>query len=333
MKRLALTILLVMAFLMASALRAEANFHNTFVNIFEKVKDSVVSIAVRGNTPRPDGKLPILGGAGFIWTSDGYIISAAHLFQGNIKEIDILIGRNIFKARLVGRDNKTDIALLKIDGAPPLKPLPFGNSDEIKIGEWIASIGDPFGLDGTMTHGTISGKQRNINGIQDEFIQHDSAVNPGNSGGPLVNLKSEVIGMNTIIAEGNNTSFAVPINLIKIIAPMLKTSGKVTRSWLGVDAVDAKNASDKMIDYLNLPPSIILDKNAVIITEVFALSPADNAGVRKGDIVKFFNGKKIKNSLELMRLISYLPSNKIVYLVIERQNKLMTLSVKTVFYE
>lgn len=332
MKRQTLVFLFIVVMLAINISQAYASFHNTFINIFEKVKDSVASITVTRHSVPPVVKPPKFKGAGFVWTNDGYIISAAHLFQDNIKEIEVLIGQNMFKARLIGRDDKTDIALIKIDGTPPLKPLQFGDSDNIKIGEWVAAIGDPFGLNSSMTHGIISGKKRNIGMALDEFIQHDAPINPGNSGGPLVNLKNEVIGMNTVMAEGNNTGFAVPINLIKTIAAMLKTSGKVTRSWMGIELADSESLSVGMINELNLPLSILSNKNYVIVTSILALTPADRAGIKKGDIIRFFNGKKINTSLELARLIAYSPPNKAVYLAIERQKKLLTLSVKLAPY-
>lgn len=312
--------------------QTEANFHNTFINIFEKAKDSVASITVTVYSPNLP-KLDRFKGSGFVWTSDGYIISAAHLFQGNIKEIEVIVGFKTFKARIIGKDLRTDIALIKIDGAPPLKAFVLGDSDNVSIGEFIVSIGDPFGLDKTMTHGIISGKKRNLNSILDEFLQHDAAINPGNSGGPLINIRNEVIGMNTQIAEGNNTSFAVPINLIKIIAPMLKTSGKVARSWLGVEIAGYKEIDEKMLNDLKLPLSVISDEATVVILKVAPYSPADEAGIIKGDIVRFLNGKKIKTGLEFARLISYSPPGKTIYLVVERQNKFLTLLVRPVSYE
>lgn len=327
------SILLFIVLILANFTYADANFHNTFINIFEKVKDSIASITVTGNSMTPDIKPPKIKGAGFVWTSDGYIISAVHLFPDSIKEIEIIIGKKIFKGRLIGRDGKTDIALLKVDVGEPLKPLQFGDSDQIKIGEWIVAIGDPFGLDNSMTHGIISGKKRNIGMALDEFIQHDAAINPGNSGGPLINLKNEVIGMNTVMAEGNNTGFAVPINLIKTVAAMLKTYGKVTRSRMGVELADSESLSVGTINELNLPLAILTNKNSIIVTNVFSLTPADKAGIKKGDMIRFFNGKKVKNSLELARLIAYSPPYKIVYIAIERQNKLLTLSVKLALCE
>ena len=182
MKRKAFVPVLTIILILFGFAYARAGFHNTFINIFEKARDSVASITVKPNSSSPNAKPTDLKGSGFVWTSDGYIISAAHLFQGNIKEIEISIGQKVLRGRLVGKDNNTDIALVKVEAPMPLKTLQFGNSDDIKVGEWVAAIGDPFGLEDTMTHGIISGKKRNIGLVSDEFIQHDAAINPGNSG-------------------------------------------------------------------------------------------------------------------------------------------------------
>lgn len=330
MKRQALALLLILVLLAANAPLASANFHNTFINIFDKTKDSVASITVtvaRQVLPGVDKS----EGAGFVWTSDGYIISAAHIFRGNVKEIEVVVDGRPYKARLAGKDDKTDIALLKIDGAPPLKTIPFGDSDAIQIGEWVVAIGDPFGLDHTMTHGIISGKKRDL-GIFDEFIQHDAAINPGNSGGPLVNIKNEIIGMNTVVANGNNTGFAVPINLIKKISSALKISGKVARSWLGVEIEDLKNIDSQKLALLNPTYKTKLGENVLVVIKVAASSPAEKAGVKTGDIIRLYDGQKIKNSLDFARSIGYRPPGEIIYLTIERQNKNTVIAVKLAPY-
>ena len=175
-------------------------------------------------------------GSGFVISADGYIVTNNHVIEGvDTIEAAFSDGREL-EATVVGRDPKTDIALIKVQSETPLAWLPLGDSDAVRPGEWVAAIGNPFGLDHTVTAGIISAKHRNIgHGNYDDFIQTDAAINPGNSGGPLLNLNGEVIGINTAINPRANTiGFTVPINLAKGILAMLREDGQVTRGWLGV---------------------------------------------------------------------------------------------------
>jgi S1-C subfamily serine protease len=296
------------------------DFETAFSDLFLKTNDSVVSISVTNPPATPSDTSFIARGAGFIWTSDGYIVSAAHLFDTS-KNITVFIRKRSYLARLIGKDDQTDIALIKIDGTTPLKPVQVGDSDTLKIGEWVAAIGDPFGLRLTFTHGIVSGKERRVNNFLDEFIQNDAPINPGNSGGPLFNLKGEVVGMNTLKIDGDNTSFSVPINLIKIIIPILLQKGKVTRAWLGADIQNAAELTDKEMQKLK-PSSEAVDKNRVIVVRVATNSPAAKAGLREADIIRAYNNKNTNDALEFSRFINYQPIGQAVSLLIERDKKL-----------
>ncbi|MDA8125144.1 MAG: trypsin-like peptidase domain-containing protein, partial [Deltaproteobacteria bacterium] len=187
-------------------------------------------------------------GSGFVISADGYIVTNNHVVE-DADQIKVkLAGGRELEGKLIGRDPKTDLALIKIEASRDLQPLTLGDSDALKVGEWVVAVGSPFGLEQTVTAGIVSAKGRVIgSGPYDNFIQTDASINPGNSGGPLINMNGEVVGINTaIIASGQGIGFAVPINLAKGILKQLKESGGVTRGWLGVGIQDL---SDEMAEY------------------------------------------------------------------------------------
>jgi len=179
-------------------------------------------------------------GSGFVFSDDGYIITNHHVVENATKVVVKTYDDKEYTARIVGSDAKTDIAVIKVDDAFGLKPLPLGDSSELKVGEWVLAIGNPFGLDSSVTAGIVSAKGRRIHrqNPYDDFIQTDAAINPGNSGGPLVNLRGQVVGVNTAIFSngGGNIGigFAIPIDMARVVVPQLKDQGHVTRGWLGV---------------------------------------------------------------------------------------------------
>ena len=175
-------------------------------------------------------------GSGFILSREGYIVTNNHVVE-DADQIKVkLANGKEYDGKVIGRDPKTDLALVKIDGASDLHALPLGNSDELKVGSWVVAVGSPFGLEQTVTAGIVSAKGRVIgSGPYDNFIQTDASINPGNSGGPLINTKGEVVGINTaIIASAQGIGFAIPVNMAKEIAPQLQEKGHVTRGWFGV---------------------------------------------------------------------------------------------------
>ena len=175
-------------------------------------------------------------GSGFVISRDGYILTNNHVVEeADQIKVKLSNGKE-YEGKVVGRDPKTDLALVKIEGASDLHPLKLGNSEDLKVGSWVVAVGSPFGLEQTVTAGIVSAKGRVIgSGPYDNFIQTDASINPGNSGGPLINMKGEVVGINTaIIANGQGIGFAIPINMAKEIVPQLQDKGHVTRGWLGV---------------------------------------------------------------------------------------------------
>ncbi|MBW2130921.1 MAG: DegQ family serine endoprotease [Deltaproteobacteria bacterium] len=237
-------------------------------------------------------------GSGFIIDKEGYIVTNNHVIE-DADEIRVqLRNEKEYDAEIVGRDPNTDIALIKIKGPKDLPVLKLGDSDALKVGEWVVAIGNPFGLDHTVTAGIVSAKGRVIGaGPYDDFIQTDASINPGNSGGPLLNLNGEVIGINTaIVASGQGIGFAIPINMALGIVEQLRQKGEVTRGWLGVGIQDVKG---EVAEYYGLK-----EGEGVLVAQVFPGDPAEKAGIQPQDIILEVNEKKVGSSRELSRLIA-----------------------------
>ena len=274
-----------------------------------------------GNEFQRDFKQRSLG-SGFIIDKEGYIVTNNHVIEDADKiKVKLKNGKE-FDAEIVGRDSNTDIALIKIKSKNNLSVLKLGDSDALKVGQWVVAIGSPFGLEHTVTAGIVSAKGRIIgSGPYDDFIQTDASINPGNSGGPLINMKGEVIGINTaIIASGQGIGFAIPINHAKKIIDQLKSSGEVTRGWLGIGIQDI---SEGLAEYYG-----IKEGKGVLVTEIFPGDPADEAGIKPKDIVLSVNGKKVENTRELSMLIATVSVGEIVKVKILRNDAEKTFEVK-----
>lgn len=270
-------------------------------------------------SPRQERSL----GSGFIISADGYILTNDHVVDG-ADEIKVKLsdGRE-FSGEIRGLDPKLDLALIKIDAGENLPVAKLGESDDIRVGEWVMAIGNPFGLEQTVTVGIVSAKGRVIGaGPYDDFIQTDASINPGNSGGPLFNVKGEVIGINTaIVAGGQGIGFAIPVNMAKQIIPQLRDEGHVTRGWLGV-TVQALNQE--------LADSFGLEKpQGALINDVVKDSPAAQAGLQRGDIILDFDGQPINEINDLPRLVAATPVNKSVKVTIFREGKERQVRIKT----
>jgi serine protease Do len=268
------------------------------------------------NVPPGEFKQNSLG-SGFIIDTEGYIITNNHVIT-DADEIKVKLkdGKE-FNAEIIGKDPTTDIALLKIKPTKDLPALTLGDSNDLEIGQWVVAIGNPFGLEDTVTAGIVSAKGRVIGaGPYDDFIQTDASINPGNSGGPLINLKGEVVGINTAIIAGGGGSigFAIPINMAKDIIDQLKKSGEVSRGWLGVAIQDL---DEELKSYYKVD-------SGVLITEVFADDPADKAGIKANDIIVSVNGTPVNSSRELSRLIAAVPVGDKAELKINRNGDMMT---------
>lgn len=264
--------------------------------------------------PREGMKRQSLG-SGFIINAEGYIVTNNHVVE-RADEINVVLTDDTsVKAKVIGRDPKTDIALIKIDldnKRIPLKTVVLGDSSRMRVGDIVVAIGNPFGLDHTMTQGIISATGRSINlGSYDDFLQTDASINPGNSGGPLMNLKGEVIGINTAInAAGQGIGFAIPINMAKDILNQLRNKGKVTRGWLGV-----------YISKMDLDLAKILGferPTGAVVSEVQSGSPAAKVQLQKGDVIVSFNGKKVQDYNDLPKMVAATPPNTKVTIEVMR---------------
>ena len=266
-------------------------------------------------------------GSGFILDRNGLIMTNNHVVD-NAEEIIVQTSSDRdYKAKVVGRDPKTDLAVIKIDpeDGDELKPVVLGNSDELRVGDWIFAVGNPFGLSNTVTAGIVSAKGRYIGqGSYDDFIQTDAAINPGNSGGPLVNLKGEVVGINSAIfsRSGGNIGigFAIPINLAKELLPQLQEKGKVTRGWLGVYIQRVTP---------DIAESLKLDKaHGALVADVMSDTPAAEAGIEVGDVIVEFDGHPVKESTDLPLIVARTPIGKGAEVKLIRNGKAQTVTVK-----
>ncbi len=274
----------------------------------------------RGSPTRRKQIIPSLG-SGFVISTDGYIVTNNHVVEETDSIKVAFQDGSELDAEIVGRDPKTDIALIRVEAKKPLVALPFGDSEVIRAGDWVIAIGNPYGLGHTVTAGIVSAKGRAIGlGPYDNFIQTDTAINPGNSGGPLINLRGEVVGINTAINPRANTiGFAVPINMAKDILPQLRATGRVTRGWLGViiQPITPELAESFGLD----------EAHGALVNGIAQGGPADKAGFEVGDIITEFNGHEIEDMEDLPRVVAATPVGKKVNVTVLRNGKAKTISV------
>nr|WP_224788653.1 DegQ family serine endoprotease [Pandoraea terrae] len=247
--------------------------------------------------PQPDEEQNSGVGSGFVVSADGYIMTNAHVVDGAESIYVTLTDKREFKAKLIGADKRTDVAVVKVD-ARDLPTVPIGDSNKLRVGEWVVAIGSPFGLENTVTAGIVSAKGRDT-GDYLPFIQTDVAVNPGNSGGPLINMRGEVVGINSMIYSQTGgfmgISFAIPIDEVMRVAEQLKKTGKVVRGRIGVAISEV---SKDVADSLNLPRAA-----GALVRSVEPGSPAEKAGVLPGDIIMKFDGRAVDHATDLPRMV------------------------------
>lgn len=327
-------------------------FPQSFADLAEKVRPAVVNISTTSTVTIPGGPFhQFFGqeqgtpfddffknffgqvpdrqmkqqslGSGIIIDKNGYILTNNHVVD-NADEIKVKLpdGREL-KAKVVGRDTKTDLALIKISSLfESLPVLALGDSEKMRVGDWVLAVGNPFGLEHTVTQGIISATGRVIgSGPYDDFLQTDAPINPGNSGGPLVNLKGEVIGINTAITpQGQGIGFAIPSSLAKSVMTQLKEKGKVVRGWIGVSI---QTVTPELAQSFGMK-----EAKGALVGEIFKGGPADRGGMKTGDIIISFNGENVKSANDLPRLVAETPVGKIVDVVVMREKKEVHLSIK-----
>jgi serine protease Do len=276
-----------------------------------------------GRVPRGPQRQSGLG-SGFIIDRNGTILTNDHVVDGAQKISVTLSDGKSYNAKVIGKDQKTDIAVIKIDAGQDLPAVTLGDSDRLEVGEWVMAIGNPFGLDHTVTSGIVSAKGRQIGaGPYDNFIQTDASINPGNSGGPLINLRGEVVGITTAIfsQSGGNIGigFAIPTNSIKELLPQLKDKGKVVRGYLGTSV---QKITPEIADSLGLK-----QQRGALVADVLKGSPAERAGMKTGDVILEFNSKEIKDSSDLPALVARVAPGTTVQTKVMRDGKEISLPI------
>lgn len=268
------------------------NFDEFFKDFFER----------RGRpAPEQPRRAPSALGSGFIIDSSGYVVTNNHVIEGAEEIKVILQDDRSYDAELIGTDDKTDLALLKIEPDEELPAVDWGDSDAMRIGDWVIAIGNPFGLGGSVTAGIISARARDINaGPYDDFIQSDASINRGNSGGPMFNMDGEVIGVNTAIFSPSGGSvgigFAIPSQLARNVIAQLRDSGEVKRGWLGVRI---QSVTDELAEGLGLD-----EAKGALVASVTPDGPAENAGIKQGDVIIEFDGREVPDMRRLPRMVA-----------------------------
>ncbi|MGH6927991.1 MAG: Do family serine endopeptidase, partial [Dongiaceae bacterium] len=264
-------------------------------------------------------------GSGFIVDPSGYVVTNNHVVD-HATDIKVTMSNGTeYSATLIGTDAKTDIAVLKIKASAPLPAVAFGDSDKVRVGDWVMAVGNPFGLGGTVTTGVVSARGRDLqSGPFDDFLQIDAAINRGNSGGPTFNLAGEVVGINTAIASPNGGSvgigFAIPSDLARPVIAQLESHGTVERGWLGVGIQPVTP---------EIAAAIGLDKTmGAIVSQVEPNSPAEHAKLRKGDVIIGYNGRPIDEVRDLTRRVAETPAGKTANLEIWRDRSKVSLTVE-----
>lgn len=327
----------------------DASGHSPFVKVVAQVKDAVVNISAVKNSdggsyhsfdpffedwfgPRSRGRQRSLG-SGFIFNKDGYILTNYHVING-ADEITVRLSDKMeLPAEVVGSDQATDLAVIKIEPEHELQHIELGDSDSILVGDWVVAIGNPFpnqGLDRTVTVGVVSAVGRRDLSFGAEtptyqnYIQTDASINPGNSGGPLMNLRGEVIGINSAIASptGSNVGigFAIPVNFAKIVIKDLMTEGRVSRGWLGIQPRD--------LSWDDVEAEGLASANGVMVNSVIKQTPAEMAGLRVGDVITHLDGQVVEDAQHFMQLVWQARAGATIKLDIVRRGQPMQISVR-----
>ena len=275
----------------------------------------------QNRTPRRVNSL----GSGFVIDASGLVVTNNHVISDSDEISVVFSDGSKLKAEILGRDQKTDLALLRIKPDRPLRAVQFGDSDKLRIGEWVVAIGNPFGLGGSVSAGIVSARNRDINsGPYDSYIQTDAAINRGNSGGPLFNLEGEVIGVNTAIISPSGGSigigFAVPSKNVAAVVDQLRQFGEMRRGWLGVRI---QQVTDEIADSLGMKPT-----RGALVAGIDDRGPAKPAGIEPGDVIVRFDGREIKEMRDLPRIVGDTPVGKEVPVIVVRKGKEETKTVR-----
>jgi serine protease Do len=294
-----------------------ARFNDLLANLAEQIKPSLVHVRVRrASSDDKDADEPRrASGSGFIIDPAGIIVTNAHVVEeANWIQVRLFDGRR-FTGTVLGKDNRVDLALIRIEGAGSLPTLRLGDSNRLRVGEFVLALGHPFGLEHSVSFGIVSrkGSPLTVAAPGFDFIQTDAAINPGNSGGPLVNMAGEVIGVNSMAARNGSIGFAIPSNLVKMLVPQLASKGRVDWGWLGVSITEV---SDEDVDRLKLT-----DAKGVLIRSVVPGEPADKGGVKADDVITALDGTPLETPRDLQRIVSSSPVGKRVRVSLVREGR------------
>jgi serine protease Do len=296
-----------------------ARFNELLAGLADSLKPGLVNIRVRRTAAKGDTDEPVEGrrstGSGFVIDESGLIVTNAHVVDSaETIEVRLADGRR-FPGKVIGKDNRVDLALLKIEGAANLSALPIGDSNRLRVGEFVMALGHPFGLEHSVSFGIVSrkGAPLTVAAPGFDFIQTDAAINPGNSGGPLVNMAGQVVGVNSMAARNGSIGFAIPANLVKLLVPQLAAKGKVEWGWLGVSIAEI---TDDDLGRLKLS-----EAKGVLIRSVMPGEPADKGGVKANDVVVKVDGTPMATPRDLQRVVSSTPVGKRVRLIVVREGQ------------
>jgi serine protease Do len=309
-----------------------ARFNQLLADLAERLKPGLVHVRARRQATKEDsGDEPAepqrSSGSGFVVDERGFVVTNAHVVDGaDSIQVRLADGRR-FPAQTVGQDARVDLALLKIQGATKLTALPLGDSNRLRVGEFVLALGHPFGLEQSVSFGIVSrkGSPLAVASPGFDFIQTDAAINPGNSGGPLVNMAGDVIGVNSMAARNGSIGFAIPSNLVKMLVPQLATKGKVDWGWLGVSIAEL---TDEDVDRLGLK-----EPKGVLIRSVMPGEPADQGGVRPNDVLVSVAGTPLETPRDLQRVVSTTPVGTRVRIQLVREGRPQEIEVTIGLYK
>jgi serine protease Do len=299
-----------------------AKFNDLLADLSDRLKPALVHVRVRrpavtkkeDDTETP-GEPRRSSGSGFVIAPEGLIVTNAHVVENaDWIQVRLFDGRR-FQGKVVGRDNRVDLALVMIEGVKGLPTLRFADSNRVRVGEFVLALGHPFGLEQTVSFGIVSRKGTPLSSAAAgfDFIQTDAAINPGNSGGPLVNMAGEVVGVNSMAARNGSIGFAIPANLVKVLVPQLASKGRVEWGWLGVSIADI---TDDDLGRLKLS-----EPKGVLIRSVMPGEPAEKGGIKANDVIAAIDGTILNTSRDLQRIVSASPVGKRIRVLVLRDGK------------
>ena len=303
-----------------------ARFNDLLADLAEKLKPAIVHVRVRRDAPtstdeNQEPQERRASGSGFIIDPEGVIVTNAHVVEDvNTAQVRLFDGRR-FTGKVIGRDSRVDLALLKLDGVKGLPTLTMADSNRVRVGEFVLALGHPFGLEHTVSFGIVSrkGAPLTVAAPGFDFIQTDAAINPGNSGGPLVNMAGQVIGVNSMAARNGSIGFAIPSNVVKMLTPQLIAKGTVEWGWLGVSITEVGDD--------DVPRLKLRDSRGVLIRSVMPGEPADQGGVRPNDVIVALDGSPMEGPRDLQRVVASTPVGKKIRVTVLRDGREQQLDV------